>query len=121
MRRRALLAASGGKNLPPIPDGLFPLYLIHDQKVNAAGSIYYIFYPSEIGATVWQIAYEYAKAVNALVGNEYILNPEVYGIHVYLDGHLITEFRITENGGGQIILGNSFNGTIMSDGYMDYN
>lgn len=97
MRRRALLAAStivgsNGVELPIIPDGFFPLYLTHDSYDEMQHA--HVFNPSDTTRELWNIAYGYTTILGEYDGWGYDFYPEDYGIEVYLDGILITNFYV---------------------------
>lgn len=123
MRRRALLAASvasggGGSNeLPIIPDGFFPLYLTHDSY----DSRRYYFNPTNTTRELWDIVHGYATILGEYDGDGYDFYPEDYGIEVYLDGMLITNFYVYNDGHAEIFSDNPwFVGDINKDGNISY-
>lgn len=124
MRRRALLAASaasggGGNELPTIPDGFFPLYLTHDSYDSI--SCLYKFNPTDTTRELWNIVYGYASILCEYDGWGYDFYPEDYGIEVYLDGMLITNFYVYNDGHAEIFTDSMFfSGTITKDGNIMY-
>lgn len=125
MRRRALLAASaasgggGGNELPIIPDGFFPLYLTHDSYDSR--NYTYVFNPTDTTRELWNIVYGYASILCEYDGWGYDFYPEDYGIEVYLDGMLITNFYVYDDGWAEIFTDNpGFAGDIHKDGNINY-
>lgn len=124
MRRRALLAASGiagsnGGELPTIPDGFFPLYLTHDSYDSRNDT--YVFNPTDTTRELWNIVYGYASILCEYDGLGYDFYPEDYGIEVYLDGMLITNFYIYDGGWVEIFTDDPlFAGSINKDGNISY-
>lgn len=124
MRRRALLAASAkvgsnGGELPTIPDGFFPLYLTHDYYDRREKQ--YQFYATDTTHKLWDIVHGYATILCEYDGWGYVFYPEDYGIVVYLDGMLITNFYVYDDGWAEIFTDNLwFAGTITKDGNIYY-
>lgn len=123
MRRRALLAASAiagsnGGELPTIPDGFFPLYLTHDRW-NGRYSRYELD-PTDTTRELWNIVYGYASILCEYDGLIYDFYPEDYGIEVYLDGMLITNFCVYTDGRADIFGDNMLEGTIFENGTIFY-
>ncbi|MEE1517518.1 MAG: hypothetical protein UF228_07975 [Lachnospiraceae bacterium] len=125
-RRRTLLAASaasggGGSNeLPIIPDGFFPLYLTHDSydRIND----YYEFNPTDTTRELWNIVYGYASILCEYDGWGYDFYPLDYGIEVYLDGILLTNFYVYRDGHSEIFTDDfGFTGGLNDDGSLWYN
>lgn len=123
MRRRALLAASiprdnGGNELPIIPDGFFPLYLTHDSYNSRDNR--YEFNPTDTTRELRNIVYGYASILGEYDGWAYDFYPEDYGIEVYLDGMLITNFYVYPNGHAEIFGDNMLEGNMDVDGFIYY-
>lgn len=123
MRRRALLAASAkagsnGGELPTIPDGFFPLYLTHDSYDSKYNR--YKFNPTDTTRELWNIVYGYASILCEYDGWAYDFYPEDYGIEVYLDGMLITNFYVYTDGYAEIFGDNWLEGTMLNDGTIYY-
>lgn len=123
MRRRALLAASmpsggGSGELPTIPDGFFPLYLTHDSYDSRNNR--YEFNPSDTTRELWNIVYGYASILGEYDGYGYDFYPMDYGIEVYLDGMLITNFYVYNDGHAEIFGDNMLEGMINENGWMNY-
>lgn len=126
MRRRALLAASAivgsnGGELPTIPDGFFPLYLTHDSYDYNGRQAEYTFNPTDTTQELWNIVYGYATILCEYDGLGYDFYPEDYGIEVYLDGMLITNFYVYNDGHADIIVGDNWlEGNIYENGLISY-
>ena len=123
MRRRALLAASAkagnnGGELPTIPDGFFPLYLTHDSYDRR--NHLYKFNPTDTTRELWNIVYGYASILGEYDGYGYDFYPVDYGIEVYLDNLLITNFYAYTDGLAEIFGDNTLEGTMIEDGTIHY-
>ena len=122
MRRRALLAASAisssNGELPAIPDGFFPLYLTHDSYDSWDNR--YDFNPTDTTRELWNIVHGYASILGEYDGWAYDFYPEDYGIEVYLDGMLITNFYVYTDGHAEIFGDNMMEGYMDVDGYISY-
>lgn len=123
-RRRALLAVSAkagsnGGELPTIPDGFFPLYLTHDSYDSRDDK--YVFNPTDTTRELWNIVYGYASILEEYDGYGYDFYPEDYGIEVYLDNQLITNFYVYTDGRAEIFTDDArFAGSINKDGNITY-
>lgn len=123
MRRRALLAASAiagsnGRELPTIPDGFFPLYLTHDSYDSRYDR--YEFNPTDTTRELWNIVSGYASILGEYDGDAYDFYPMDYGIEVYLDNHLITNFYVYTDGHAEIFGDNMLTGSMFNDGRLTY-
>lgn len=123
MRRRALLAASAiagsnGGELPTIPDGFFPLYLTHDSYDSRDNL--YVFNSTDTTQLLWNIVYGYASILCEYDGLAYDFYPVDYGIEVYLDGMLITNFYVYNDGYAEIFGDNMLEGDMNENGTIHY-
>lgn len=124
MRRRVLLAAStiagsNGGELPTIPDGFFPLYLTHDSYDSR--NKYYEFNPTDTTRELLNIVYGYASILCEYDGWGYDFYPLDYGIEVYLDGILLTNFYVYRDSHSEIFTDDDyFVGSLLNDGSLFY-
>lgn len=103
--------------MPTIPDGFFPLYLTHDSY-DYSGVLRddYEFNATDITRELWNIVYGYASILGEYDGYAYDFYPMDYGIEVYLDGMLITNFYVYDDGYAEIFGDNMLEGTMVKDG-----